>query len=286
MTQKDTFPEAVRYGEMTPEMAALKAKLKVTWMAGDYGYFAKYLEPGAVEFLERLDVQPGMRLLDVACGAGQLAIPAARAGAKVTGVDIATNSIEQARARARAEGLPVQFDEGDAEMLPYEDQSFDLTVSLIGAMFAPRPDLVASEMIRVTRPGGQIVMANWTPSGFVGQMFKIIGKHSPPSPLMPSPLKWGDEETIRERFSSGVSNLRLTKRLYTIDYPFSPGEVTEFYRSFYGPINRAFAGLDAEKQTALREDLERLWTEQRRSHNGVARYEYEYLEVAAVRAKI
>lgn len=165
---------------MPPEMESLKARLKATWMAGDYGHFAKYLEPGALEFLARLAVAPGTRMLDVGCGAGQIAIPAARAGVRVTGVDIALNSIEQARARALAESLDIRFDEGDAEMLAFDDGSFDLVVSLIGAMFAPRPERVAAELIRVCRPAGRIVMANWTPEGFVGQMFKTIGKHVPP----------------------------------------------------------------------------------------------------------
>ncbi len=162
--------------EMAPEMATLKARLKATWMAGDYGTFAKYLEPGALEFLERLRVEPGTRLLDVACGAGQISVPAARAGAHVTGVDTATNSIEQARARAQDEGLDARFEEGDAEMLPYEDASFDVVASLFGAMFAPRPERVAAELVRVCRPGGRIVMGNWTPEGFVGQLFKVIGR--------------------------------------------------------------------------------------------------------------
>ncbi len=289
MTTKDTatysiIPSEKSTGKMPPEMEGLKARLKATWMAGDYGYFAKYLEPGALEFLARLQIQPGTEVLDVATGAGQLAIPAARAGARVIGIDIATNSIEQACVRAQAESLAVQFDEGDAEALPYEDQSFDLVVSLIGAMFAPRPELVAAELIRVVRPGGRIVMANWTPEGFVGQMFKIIGKHSPPSPLMPSPIKWGDEAVVRERLSAGITNLQLTRRLYPIDYPFSPQEVAEFYRMYYGPINRAFAGLDAAGQAALRHDLEQLWTDHNQSNNGIAHYTYEYLEVAAVRA--
>ena len=164
---------------MTPEMQALKTRLKAVWMAGDYGVFAKYLEPGALEFLTRLAVAKGTRMLDVACGAGQIAIPATRAGARVTGVDIATNLVEQARARAAAAGVEVRFDEGDAEMLPYADASFDLVVSLIGAMFAPRPERVAAELLRVCRPGGRIVMANWTPSGFVGLMFKTIGRMCP-----------------------------------------------------------------------------------------------------------
>jgi SAM-dependent methyltransferase len=269
---------------MTTEMQSLKTRLKATWMAGDYGHFAQYLEPGALEFLARLDVQAGTRVLDVACGAGQVAIPAARAGARVTGVDIATNSIEQARARARAEGLDARFDEGDAEMLPYEDASFDLVVSLIGAMFAPRPERVAAEVVRVCGPGGRIVMGNWTPEGFVGQMFKTIGRHVPPPPLMPSPLLWGDEATVRERLRDGVAELRLTKRQYPFHYPFPPSEVVEHFRTYYGPTNRAFAALDAAGQAeGLRGDLEQLWTEHNSATDGTTRYESEYLEVVAVR---
>lgn len=188
---------------MTPEMESLKARLKATWMAGDYGHFAKYLEPGALGFLERLSITPGTRMLDVGCGAGQIAIPAARAGVRVTGVDIAVNLVEQARARTQAEGLDVRFDEGDAEMLPYEDGSFDLVVSLIGAMFVPRPERVAAELVRVCRSAGHIIMANWTPEGFVGQMFKTIGKHVPAPPLMPSPLLWGNEAVVCERLRDG-----------------------------------------------------------------------------------
>ena len=168
---------------MTTEMQLLKARLKTTWMSGDYGYFARYLEPGALEFLARIPIKAGERVLDVACGAGQIAIPAARAGAQVTGIDIATNSIEQARARAQAEGLKIQFDEGDAELLPYPDASFDLVVSMIGAMFAPQPERVASELVRVCKPGGRIVMANWTPEGMIGQMLRRSANTSHRHPL-------------------------------------------------------------------------------------------------------
>ena len=167
---------------LTPEMVALKSRLKATWMSGDYGHFAQYLEPGALDYLERLAIAPGTRVLDLGCGAGQIAIPAAKAGADVTGIDIAANLIEQARARALAAGVTVRFEEADAEELPFADASFDLVVSLIGAMFAPRPDQVVAEMVRVCHPGARIAMANWTPEGHVGQMFKIIAKHSPPRP--------------------------------------------------------------------------------------------------------
>jgi SAM-dependent methyltransferase len=269
---------------MTPEMETLKTRLKTTWMAGDYGHFAKYLEPGALAYLARLAVAPGARMLDVACGAGQIAIPAARAGARVTGVDIASNLIEQARARAQAEGVEARFDEGDAEMLAYEDAAFDLVVSLIGAMFALRPERVAAELLRVCRRGGRIAMANWTPEGHVGQMFKIIGKHVPPSPLMASPVQWGNEATVRERLQNGIAKLDAVKRLYPMQYPFPPAEVVEFFRAYYGPINRAFAALDAAGQDALRRDLEQLWTSNNQARDGSTHVEAEYLDIVAIRA--
>jgi len=272
--------------EMTPEMEALKARLKATWMSGDYGHFATYLEPGALEFLSRIKIEPGARILDVASGAGQTAIPMSRLGAKVTGVDIATNLIEQARARAQAEGLDARFEEGDAEMLPFADGSFDIVISLIGAMFAPRPELVAAELKRVCRPGGKIIMGNWTPSGFVGQMFKMHGKHVPAPAIMPPPVKWSDEDTVRERLSDGISHLKLNRRLYPFRYPFPPAQVVEFFRTYYGPSHKAFAALAAhsfEKQDALRSDLEQLWTEHNNATNGTTSIDAEYLEVIALR---
>ena len=269
--------------ELTPEMEALKARLKTTWMSGDYGHFATYLEPGALEFLSRIPIEPGARVLDVACGAGQTAIPLSRAGAKVTGVDIATNLIEQARARAQAENLDARFEEGDAEMLPYLDSSFDIVVSLIGAMFAPRPELVAAELKRVCRPGGKIIMGNWTPSGFVGQMFKMMGKYVPPPAIMAPPVKWGEGEIVRQRFTDGISRLRLSRHLYPFRYPFSPSEVVEFFRLYYGPTNKAFAALDAKKQSALRRDLEGLWVEHNTATDGTTLVLAEYLEVVAIR---
>src|SRR5215207_1129501 len=185
---------------MSSEISALKTRLRATWIAGDFGQIAKYSAGGAEEFIKRLNLQPGMKVLDLACGTGNLALPAAKTGATVTGVDIAPNLVEQARENATAAGLNAKFDEGDAEALPYADASFDAVVTMFGAMFAPRPDLAAAELKRVCRPGGLIAMANWTPSGFVGRMFKTVSSHVPPPPGMPPPVMWGVAETVRERF--------------------------------------------------------------------------------------
>lgn len=266
------------------EMDALKVRLKATWMAGDYAQFARYLEPGALQFFERLGLASDIDLLDIGCGAGQLSIPAARKGMRVTGIDIAENLVEEAKQRAAKEGLTIRFDAGDAEALPYEAESFDVVLSLIGAMFAPRPDLVAAEMVRVCKPGGRLVMANWTPEGFLGQMFKTIGKHVPPSPLMPSPPLWGKEAVVRERFGDAVTDLRLTKRIYPIEYPFAPAQVVEFFKTYYGPTVKAFAALSMHAQPALRHDLEQLWIAHNKATDGTTRIEAEYLEVNALRA--
>lgn len=267
-----------------PEIDSLKTRLKAMWMSGDFGQIAKIIEAGAEEFIDRLALNPGERVLDVACGSGNLTIPAARAGAIVTGVDIAPNLLEQGRARAAAEGLTIQFDEGDAESLPYDDAAFDVVTSMFGAMFAPRPELVAAELVRVCKPGGRIAMANWTPEGFIGQMFKTTGKHVPPPPNMPSPLKWGDETTVRERLRDGIGDLQLKRQMCEFKYSFSPAEVVEYFRKYYGPTQRAFEALDEKGQAALRTDLERLWTENNQATDGTTDVFGEYLEVVARRS--
>jgi SAM-dependent methyltransferase len=267
----------------TKDFDGLKVRLKATWMTGDYDVFSRFMEKDAVQFFQRLGVKPGTKLLDVGCGSGQLALIAARAGAQVTGCDIATNWLEKARARAAEEGLNVTFEEGDAESLPYEDAQFDTVISLIGAMFAPRPDLVAAELKRVCRPGGVIAMANWTPGGFVGQMFKTISKHIAP-PGMPSPVLWGDEETVRDRLREGIADLKLTRRMYHFEYPFPPDEVVAFYRANYGPMSKAFAVLDVNDQEKLRNDLTGLWSAHNKAAGDLTKVDAEYLEVIAVRS--
>ena len=284
MTTTNTTTATAAATPAALDMNALKTKLKATWMDGNYDRFSRAMEKSAVEFLDRLDVKAGERLLDVACGSGQLGLIAARRGAKVSGCDIATNAIEVARARAAAESLNARFDEGDAEALPYPDAGFDVIASIYGAMFAPRPERVAAELLRVCRPGGRILMGNWTKEGFVGQMFKAIARFISP-PGMPSPLLWGDENTVRERFGAGLSDLRLTRVIYPFDYPFSPADVVEFFRVNYGPTTRAFATLGEPERNELRNDLVTLWTKNNQATEANrTMVDAEYLEVVGVRA--
>lgn len=261
----------------------LKAGLKATWSAGDYGLIARGLAESAEAFLADQGIGPGERVLDVACGSGQLALPAARAGARVTGLDITEAWIEQGRAQAEAEGLDIAFDVADAEDMPYPDASFDVTMSLIGAMFAPRPERVTAELLRVTRPGGRIVLGNWTPEGFVGGFFRTVARHMPP-PDMPSPLLWGDETAVRERLAEGVSDLRLARRALRFRYPMPPEEVTLHYLAHFGPTKRAAEALDTNGRAALRNDLERHWAIHNDAIDGRTEVDAEILEVVATRA--
>jgi SAM-dependent methyltransferase len=268
---------------MQPELDTLKAKLRSTWIAGDFGQIARAYEPGAKAFIEKLNLAPGSTVLDVACGTGNLALPAARAGAIVTGVDIAPNLIEQARQNAANQGLAVRFEEGDAESLPYADASFDTVVTMFGAMFAPRPELVAAELKRVTKPGGVIAMANWTPTGLIGQMFKIVSGHVPPPAGMAPPVQWGMSDLVAERLKDGVSKLNTSPQLITFTFAFGPTEVVEHFREYYGPTQKAFAALDESNQAKLRADLERLWSEHNKATDGTTSADSEYLEVVATR---
>ncbi len=189
--------------QISPEMEALKSRMRAVWMAGDFGVIARSVGNAAIDFVGRLPITAGMDVLDVACGTGNTAIPEAKAGANVTGIDLASNLIEQAIARAAAEGVKAKFEVGDAEDMPYPDASFDIVATMFGAMFAPRPEVTASELKRVCRPGGLIAMANWTPEAFTGMMFRTGAKHVPPPQGLPSPLMWGSEDVVRETIFRG-----------------------------------------------------------------------------------
>jgi SAM-dependent methyltransferase len=267
-----------------PDLAQIKAGMKHAWTSGDFGKVADFTSEAAADFVERLGIQPGSRVLDIACGTGNTAIPAARAGAIVTGVDIAPNLLAQARQRAAAESLDIRFEEGDAEELPFPGESFDSVISMFGAMFAPRPDRVAAEMLRVCKPGGLVAMANWTPEGFVGKSFQITSKLSPPPPSLAAPVLWGDEATVRQRFSAGVSTLQMTRRRFFFHYPFSPAGTVDFFRQYFGPTRVAFSRLDAAGQADLGAQMEALWAANNYATDGTTRVEVEYLEVKAVRA--
>ena len=246
---------------LPPNIETLKACQKVTWESGDFGRIAKYHMPAAEEFMARLNLRPGTKVLDAACGTGNLAVLAARAGCEVAGIDIASNLIAQARTRAMGEGLLIEFTEGDLEALPYPDASFDAVVSMYGVMFAPRPGQVLSELVRVTKPAGMIALANWTPGGFIGKMFEVFARHLPPPQGVPSPLEWGDEAVVRARFDGRVGRLRLARKIARLHYPFPPAGTVDFVRRYYGPTHRAFAALRPTEQTALHRDLVKLQTQ-------------------------
>ncbi|HKX83345.1 MAG TPA: class I SAM-dependent methyltransferase [Pyrinomonadaceae bacterium] len=267
---------------VSPEMETLKSRLKTTWSAGDFSEIAKHIETAAEAFVERLSIQPGMKVLDVACGSGNLAVVAAQKGAEVVGVDIAPNLVESARQRAERLGLNIQFDEGDAEAMPYDDDSFDVVMTMFGAMFAPRPDVTADELIRVCKPGGTIAMANWTPTGFAGQMFKLAGKYIPP-PDMPPPVQWGIPEMVKERFGDRVTDLTTTPVMAEFDYDFPPAEVVELFKTYFGPTVMAFKAIPPENHEAYRSDLESLWSQHNTATDGTTHVQSEFLEVIATK---
>lgn len=268
--------------ESTIVVDPLTERTRATWTSGDFGRIAAGYIRGAGEFVARLELGAGERVLDVACGTGNLTIPAARTGASVTGIDIAPNLIAQAKARADAESLAINFDVGNAEQLPYESGSFDTSVTMFGAMFAARPDRAAGELLRVTRSGGRVAMANWTPTGFIGQMLKATVAYAPPPAGAVSPLLWGTEDAVRDRLGAGCESLTLSRRVITFEYPVPPEQVVTEFRLWYGPTLRAFASLDDKGRESLRHDLERLWTEHNRADDGTTRVESEYLEVVGV----
>lgn len=257
-------------------------RILATWTAGDFGRIASGYAPGAAEFVARLRIHQGERVLDVACGTGNLALPAARAGAIAAGIDIAPNLVEQAIANAAAEDLSATFRVGDAEALPYEDESFDTVVSMFGAMFAAHPARAAGELMRVVRRGGRIAMANWTSKGFIGQMLRMVAGYAPPPPGAIPVLQWGDEDVVAERFA-GVRSITCVRRRIAFEFPIGPADTMRLFRDWYGPTVHAFAVLDADRRDALERDLVALWTDHNCAGEGATRVESEYLEVIAVR---
>jgi 2-polyprenyl-3-methyl-5-hydroxy-6-metoxy-1,4-benzoquinol methylase len=268
------------------EVQALKNRVKATWMAGDYARIAEIIQPHANDFISRLGLTPGTRVLDVACGTGNMSIPAARTGAIVTAQDLAPNLVEVARQRASAEGLNIRFDTGDAEELPYGDGAFDVVMSMYGIMFAPRPAPIANQLLRVCASGGLIALANWTPTGFIGQMLKVVSSHVPPAPGMTAPPQWGVEEIVRERLGVGTAVTEIKCTLHKVQFllPFSPAQTVEYFIQYYGPTNRAYAACSPEKQIVFRQDLEKLWSSHNTATYDRTNVESEYLEVIAKRA--
>jgi SAM-dependent methyltransferase len=266
----------------TPAVGPANERVRATWNAGDFGRIATSYARGASQFVNRVGVAVGERVLDVACGTGNLALPAARAGARVTGVDIAPALLEQARERAATENLVATFDEGDCEQLPYSDASFDVVLSMFGVMFAAHPDRAAAELIRVCRPGGRVALASWMPDGFIGQMLRTTVAYAPLPAGSPSPLLWGDASVVRQRLGTTVAKLSLTARSIEFEFPFAPSAVVEYFREFYGPSVRAYAATDPVRRDALSRDLERLWESRNRASDGTTLVDAEYLEAIAV----
>jgi ubiquinone/menaquinone biosynthesis C-methylase UbiE len=260
----------------------LKAKQQKTWASGDYGAVAANIHPIAEELVQAADLSAGATVLDVASGSGNAAIAAARCGCRVTSTDYVAGLLDRGRERAAAEHLPVEFDLADAEDLPYPDGSYDAVLSVVGAMFAPDQEKVAAELTRVVRPGGTIAMANWTPDGFVGQMFRTVGRRVPPPPGVRGPVEWGSEPRIRELFGDRVTGLRIVPRTFVFRYE-SPEHFADYFRQNYGPTVKAFEALGPDGAKPLYDDLVALATEHNVATDGTAKIPSAYVQVLATR---
>jgi ubiquinone/menaquinone biosynthesis C-methylase UbiE len=254
------------------------------WSQGDFSMVANLVSFAADELVEALEIVPGERVLDVACGSGNGAIAAAkRAWGDTVGSDFVPALLERGRERAAVERLAVEFVEADAQALPFEDASFDVTLSIFGAMFAPDQEQTAAELLRVTKPGGRIGMANWVPDGAVGGMFMTIAKHAPPPPGLNPPLLWGLEERLRELFGDGIAELR-TERLSSRQPFRSADHYIEFFRTFFGPVKMAFERVGAEGEAALEADLRAYLESANTAGDRALVLEADYLRVVATRA--
>lgn len=261
-----------------PDLAAVKAKQNEAWGSGDYAKIGVTLQIVGEELAERMDLTPGARVLDVAAGNGNATLAFARRECRVTSSDYVETLLARGRARVEAEGLDVDFKIADAEDLPFERASYDAVVSTFGVMFTPDQKRAAAELARVCRPGGQIGLANWTPDGFIGQLFKTLGKHVTPPPGVNSPALWGREDWLGEVFGAAATDIAIVPK----DFVFrarSPEDFVAFFRTYYGPMRKAFAALPADGQSALHADLTALIGEMNTVQDGAMRVPARYAEV-------
>jgi SAM-dependent methyltransferase len=265
-----------------PDFSAVKTKQQIAWSTGNYAVVGTTLQIVGEDLCEALDLRSGARVLDVAAGNGNATLAAARRWCEVTSTDYVGSLLEAGRARALAEGHSIKFQEADAEKLPFADASFDVVLSTFGVMFTPDQEKAAAELLRVCRPGGRIGLANWTPESFIGQLFKTIGKYVPPAPGVKSPALWGNRARLDELFGKGARNIRAISRHFTFRYR-SPAHWLEIFRSYYGPMNKTFAALDAQKQAAFKLEIEALMARDNRSDDGTLVLPSEYLEVVIER---
>jgi len=264
------------------DLAAVKTKQHLAWSSGDYAVVGTTLQIVGESLCEALDLRAGERVLDVAAGNGNATLAAARRWCNVVSTDYVPALLERGRARASADGLPVQFEQADAENLPYTDHSFDVVMSTFGVMFTPDQDKAAAEMTRVCKPGGRIGLANWTPASFVGEIFKTIGKYLPPAAGVKSPALWGTEARLRELFGERLDSMTIVPRNFEFRYH-SAAHWLEVFRTFYGPMHKAFGALDAARQEALAADLIALAERFNRATDGTLVAPSEYLEVVIQR---
>jgi len=264
------------------DLAAVKARQRAAWSSGDYAVVGTTLQIVGEDLCEALDMRAGQKVLDVAAGNGNVSLAAARRWCDVIATDYVPALLERARERAAAERLKMEVREADAEALPFDDGSFDVVVSAFGVMFTPDQEKAAAELMRVCRPGGKIGLANWTPEGFIGQLFKTIGKHLPPPAGVKSPALWGTPARIREMFEPQGAAIESQPRNFVFRY-LSPEHWMEVFKTYYGPLLKAFAALEPAAQSALTSDLKALIDRFNRSGDGSMVVPSEYLEIVITR---
>jgi SAM-dependent methyltransferase len=261
-----------------PDLAAIKTRQQATWSSGDYAIVGTTLQIVGEELCEALDLRAGQKVLDVAAGNGNVSLAAARRWCEVVSTDYVPALLERGRARAAAEGLTLDFQQADAEALPFADGAFDAVVSTFGVMFTPDQDRAAAELLRVCKSGGQIGLANWTPDGFIGQVFKTLGRHVPPAAGLKSPALWGTRGRLSEMFGSAALSIKTQPCYFTFRYR-SPEHFLEVFTTYYGPMLKAFAALDETKRAGLKDDLLVLVGQLNRAGDSTMVVPSEYLQV-------